>query len=196
MIIYYTHKYKELNCKSHDLLEIAIGDYLGDKDKAKELVANMKRDNAHEFDGKPYINGFDKFSISHSEKSWAVLIDDRECGLDIQYERICDHKGIARRFFNYEDAAYLDGLDAVASLAEFFRVWTKREAFTKAIGTSAFTQDFPPFALHSSAVYEDDRYYLSNIELPDGEKLYAAICVEANEDIDEKLIYKEMYVKE
>ena len=143
MIIYYTHKYKELNCESHDLLEIAIGDYIGNREKAKELVANMKRDLSHGYEGKPYIEGFDKFSISHSEKSWAVLIDRRECGLDIQYERLCDYKGISKRFFNFEDAAYIEGLDMETSLAEFFRVWTKREAFTKAIGTSAFTQDFP-----------------------------------------------------
>ncbi|MBQ6624051.1 MAG: 4'-phosphopantetheinyl transferase superfamily protein [Mogibacterium sp.] len=196
MIIYYTHKYKELNCESHELLELAIGDYIGNREKAKELVAEMKRDNSHEFEGKPYIEGFDKFSISHSEKSWAVLIDERECGMDIQYERICDHRGIARRFFNVEDAVFIEGLDAEDSLAEFYGVWTKREAFTKALGTSVFTQDFPPFALHTSTVHGDDRYYISNIEIPDGEKLYAAICLLANEDIDEKLIYKEMYVKE
>ena len=201
MTIYYTHRYKELNCKSHELLEVAIGDYIGDRERARELVSRMKRDDSHEYEGKPYIEGFDKFSISHSDKSWAVLIDERECGLDIQYERMCDYSGIAWRFFNQEDAAVVDGqfsnklTDPEEKQAEFFRIWTKREAYTKAIGSTVYSDDFPPFALHSSVMSGRDRYYISNIVIPDAQRLYAAICVEANEDLDEKLIYKEMYVR-
>lgn len=202
MIIYYTHRYKELNCRSHDLLEVAIGDYIGDRDKAKELVSMMKRDDSHGYEGKPYIEGFDEFSVSHSDKSWAVLICERACGLDIEYGRICKYKDIAWRFFNREDAEVVEGMYAYGepgtegSAAEFFRIWTKREAFTKALGESVFMEDFPPFAMHTSAAHGENMYYVSNIVLPDSENLYAAICIEANEDIDEKLIYKEMYVKE
>lgn len=202
MIIYYTHRYKELKFKSHELLEAAIADYTGDRERAALLVSKLKRDDSHGYEGKPYIEGFDEFSISHSDNSWAVLIGTRACGLDIQYERLCNYRQIARRFFNSEDAGAVEGLHVPGgqstedSIAEFFRIWTRREAFTKAIGESVFMEDFPPFAIHTSVMHDDNRYYISNIVLPDSDRLYAAICLEANEDIDEKLIYKEIYVKE
>ncbi|MBR2674224.1 MAG: 4'-phosphopantetheinyl transferase superfamily protein [Mogibacterium sp.] len=245
MIIYYTHKYKELGCESHELLEIAIGDYLGDLERAKELASSMKRGrrseslglhdelnlqgkcdqeaasdmqgaqelygrhgmqdlhdhhNHNSLGGKPYIEGFDKFSISHSEGSWAVLIDRRECGLDIQHERICDFAAISRRFFHEEDAAVVsgefseNGISKAEARAEFFRIWTKREAFIKAIGSSVVYEGFPPMANHKSAEHEGRRYYIGNIEFPDAFGLYAAICLEAGEPINERLIYKEIYV--
>ena len=201
MIIYYTHRYKKLNCRSHELLEVAIGDYIGDPIRASVLTAAMKRDKSNDFDGKPYIEGFDKFSISHSGDTWAVLIDKRECGLDIQYERGCDYVAIARRFFHEEDAAivggkYSNGGKAEAeAMSEFFRIWTKREAFIKAIGSSVVYEGFPPMAIHQSAEYENKRYYIGNVEMPEAPGLHAAICLDASRDIDEKLIYKEMYVK-
>ena len=202
MTIYYTHKFKQLGIASHDLLALAIGDYIGDKERAAELVASMKRDTSKDYEGKPYIEGFDKFSISHSDGSWAVLIDKRECGLDIQYERSCDFLMIARRFFNPEDAAAVGGIYSMGeaaepeSRAEFFRIWTKREALVKALGLSVVQEDIPPVGFYKSAEYEGRRYYIGNVEFPDTTGLYGAICLDASEEINEKLIYKEIYVKE
>lgn len=195
MTVYYTHKYNELNCKSHELLELAIGDYIGDPIKASSLVASMKRDTSHDYEGKPYIKGFKKFSISHSGNTWAVLIDRRECGLDVQYERSCKYDFIARRFFHEEDAAIVCDESEGDARSDFFRIWTKREAFIKAIGSSVVYDDFPPVALHQSAEFEGERYYIGNVEMPEAAGLHAAICLHAKEDIDEKLIFKEMYVK-
>ena len=53
MTIYYTHKYKELGSKSHELLEVAIADYIGNRIRAGELVAEMRRETGHGYDGKP-----------------------------------------------------------------------------------------------------------------------------------------------
>lgn len=201
MTIYYTHKYKELKCKSHDLLVAAISDYIGNANRAQELVANIRKDNSHEYEGKPYIEGFEKFSISHSDSSWAVLIDKRECGLDIQYERSCDFLGIARRFFDPEDAAMIDGIYQAGvktyedARSDFFDIWTKREAFIKAIGSSVVFDECPPVAIHNSAEHNDILYYISSIGMPGAESLHAAICIDASEDIDEELVYKEMYVR-
>lgn len=201
MTIYYTHRYKELSCGSHELLEVAIGDYIGDSARAAELLSSMKRDKSNDFEGKPYIDGFDKFSISHSDGTWAVLIDRRECGLDIQYEKRCDYISIAKRFFNLEDAAVVSGEFSGKNPSdeevrnEFFRIWTKREAFIKAIGSSVVYEGFPPMANHQSAEHEGRQYYIGSIEIPDAPELHAAICLDASEDINERLIYKEMYVR-
>ena len=202
MTIYYTHKYKEMGRQSHELLDLALGDYLGDKSLAAELVASMKRDTSKDYEGKPYIEGFDKFSISHSDGSWAVLIDKRECGLDIQYERSCDFLQISKRFYNPEDAAAVSGIYAMGEASEpearseFFRIWTKREALIKALGLSVARNDFPPVGFYKSAEYSGRLYYVANINIPDASDMYAAICLDASEDIHDKLVYKEMYVKE
>lgn len=203
MTIYYTHRYKELKCGSHELLEIAISDYTGDAARAAELIAEMRRDNTHGYEGKPYIDGFDKFSISHSDGSWAVLIGRRECGLDIQYERSCDFIGISRRFFNPEDAAVIEGAYRTGQRSpddircDFFEIWTKREALIKAAGLSVADDNCPPVALHRGAEYNGADYFVSNVSFPGpGRRMHAAICLDASEDIDEKLVYKEIYVKE
>ena len=201
MTIYYTHSLNVLKQSSHELLEIAIGDYLKDKEKASELVSNLKERKTDSGSGKPYIEGFSPFSISHSGNSWAVLISDRECGLDIQYERSCDYLSISRRFFAKEDAALVSGAcssdeDAAApARSEFFRIWTRREAFVKAIGSSVVREDYPAVGTGPSVRYEDMPYYIGNIRMPEADALHAAICLEAERDIDEELVYKEIYVK-
>ena len=197
MTIYYTHRTNIMKLSSHELLEIAIGDYLEDSASSKELVTNLREGRQ----GKPYIEGFDPFSISHSGNSWAVLIADRECGLDIQNERSCDYLSIAHRFFAREDAALVSGAcsaegEAVApARSEFFRIWTRREAFVKAIGSSVVREDYPALGTNSSVKYEGRIYYIGNIGMPESYALHAAICLEASENIDEKLVFKEIYVR-
>ena len=189
-----------MGLSSHELLQLAIGNYIDDNDRAAELVSSMKRDTSKDYEGKPYIEGFEHFSISHSDSSWAVLIDERECGLDIQYGRSCDFLSIARRFFNPEDAAAVGGIYSMGesaeaeARAEFFRIWTKREALIKALGLSVVSDDFPPVGLYKSAEYNGARFYIANIEMPGAPDLFSAICLDASKDINEKLIYKEMYV--
>jgi len=199
--IYYTHSFNTIKQSSHELLEIAIADYLQNKDKAAELVSDLKERKTDAGSGKPYIEGFNSFSISHSGNSWAVLIADRECGLDIQYERSCDYLSISRRFFANEDAALVSGAcsedkDAAAPARnEFFRIWTRREAFIKAIGSSVVREDYPAVGIGPSVRYEDKPYYIGNIGMPEADVLHAAICLEAERDIDEELVFKEIYVK-
>ena len=96
MIIYYTLSGSGKREDSHSLLTDAISEYTGDREKAKALVGELKTGE----NGKPYIEGFDHFSISHSEKAWAVLFNETECGLDIQHERKADILSIARRWYN------------------------------------------------------------------------------------------------
>ena len=108
MIIYYTLSGSGGREDSHKLLEKAIAEYTGDREKAGALVSGIKTGE----NGKPYIDGFEHFSISHSGKAWAVLFDENECGLDIQYVKDRDVLSLARRWYNPIDA------DAVVSASE------------------------------------------------------------------------------
>ena len=189
MHLYYTHHYIRGNGSSHRLLAEAIAAYLDIAvGQAEILVSTMQRaplagntdipgDN-----GKPYIPGFAPFSISHSSKTWAVLIldsnaDGDECGLDIQYTRRADTGGIAKRFYAPEDSGRIASLsDGKGRDREFFRLWTRREALVKAIGTSAADTQIPS-VLGDEVFYKGRHYIINDIQLPDGSELSAAICV-------------------
>ena len=129
--------------------------------------------------GKPYIEGFDFFSVSHTGRIWAVLIDERECGLDIQLAKNCDISSISRRIYAAEDAgrvAALSETDGAKARDEFFRLWTRREALAKAMGGSVYDSYLPEVS-SGCVTIDGETYGISGICFPDNEELYAAICV-------------------
>ncbi|MFN4259646.1 MAG: 4'-phosphopantetheinyl transferase family protein [Gemmataceae bacterium] len=78
-----------------------------------------------------------RFNVSHSH-GWALLAFtlDREIGVDLEKLRpLRNAEGLARRFFAPREAAVLLGLPEAERLAAFFRCWTRKEAYIKAIGT-------------------------------------------------------------
>ena len=89
--------------------------------------------------GKPYLASGQgpEFSVSHSH-SWALygIAREREIGVDL--ERIgkptLDHVRIAERFFAPAEAACLRSLPPETRLESFFRLWTLKEAYVKALG--------------------------------------------------------------
>ncbi len=179
MIIYYTLSGSGRHYESHELLKKAIAEYTGDKEKAGALVSGIKTGES----GKPYIDGFDHFSISHSGKVWAVLFDERECGLDIQYEKKRDVLPLARRWYNPSDAKLVEDASEIGESEgrkEFFRLWTRREALIKAIESSVADTSLP-------AVNEDivsvagKEYVIKTIDLTGEKELHAAICFRKKE---------------
>ena len=179
MIIYYTLSGSGRHEDSHDLLRKAIAEYTGDREKAGASVSGMKTGE----NGKPYIAGFEHFSISHSGKAWAVLFDENECGLDIQYEKESDVLPLARRWYNPIDAKAVEtamGAGESEGRSEFFRLWTRREALIKAIGSSVADTSLP--SVSKDEVIVDDRaYVIRTIALADEKELHAAICFRKKE---------------
>ena len=190
MVIYYTHSFTNTGDESHRLLTKAIAAYLKVRDMSADAAGEAKRMTSGlstygEF-GKPFIPGFAPFSISHSNGTWAVLISEKDvyCGLDVQYERKADVRAIARRFYASEDAEIIahliekdtgsDGSHCAAD-REFFRLWARREALVKAIGTSVAESDLP--AVYSGrAEYGGELYIIEDVEIPADGKLFASIC--------------------
>ena len=179
MIIYYTDKYTGSRKESRRLLERSLGVHTGDEELAKTLIGALKK-GEH---GKPYIDGFSCFSISHTGSFWAVLIADRECGLDIQAGRKCDMRAIAKRWFAPEDAEAISA-DSESAADEFFCVWTRREALAKALGGTVYDTDLPA-VLPGEADISGRHYKLADIAFPgscsrDTVQIYAAVCIEGN----------------
>ena len=175
MIIYYTADFSGGRDESHRLLAEAMKEYTGDSRRTEQLAGSICIGR----NGKPYIDGFDFFSISHSENVWAVLFCERECGLDIQLAKKCKAPSIAGRFYHPDDAAALEALwseDEQKGDDGFFRLWARREALVKAAGSSVAGSDIPS-VLEDSAVYEGALYSIRDIVIPDMPGLYAALAV-------------------
>ena len=92
--------------------------------------------------GKPYISAntckFLQFNISHSEE-YALLgftCDRRRIGVDLEYLReMPDAVKIAQRFFSPQEYDLIRNLDSKQQCLAFFKLWTAKEAYLKAIGT-------------------------------------------------------------
>lgn len=100
-------------------------------DKALKKHDLSERDMKYTFNayGKPYFANAEDlhFSISHSGEYAMVVLSDKEIGCDIQ--QIKDiNLSIADRFFTAEERKY------VKCTENFFRIWTLKESFIKAIG--------------------------------------------------------------
>ena len=86
--------------------------------------------------GKPYLaNGRPTFfNLTHSAHLAAVAVSpDLELGVDIERLRGV-RPDLPKRYFSDEEAAALSALHGDAWQATFFRCWTRKEAFIKAIG--------------------------------------------------------------
>jgi len=108
-----------LNCASHDI-EFHYNSY-----------------------GKPYLSATlaEKnalyFNLAHSgEFALFALCQGAELGVDIEHKnKQRDFMRLAERFFHHEEYRNLRNLEASRRGEGFFRAWTRKEAFTKALGS-------------------------------------------------------------
>ncbi len=76
------------------------------------------------------------FNLSHShELALYAFARGRRIGVDIEYVRgDTDHDGIAEQYFSTTEAAALRSLPSVQRTQAFYRCWTRKEAYVKALG--------------------------------------------------------------
>jgi 4'-phosphopantetheinyl transferase len=88
--------------------------------------------------GKPALvkQGRVRFNVSHSgELGLYAIADQREVGIDIEQHRAMDDlEGIAKHYFAPGELAELERLTSADRNAAFFRCWSRKEAFVKAVG--------------------------------------------------------------
>lgn len=172
MYIFSNYEYDGSKEMSRALLVKAMNAYILDgavscDESGEELVERIAIGET----GKPYVDGWHYFSISHSENAWAVAIESVPCGLDIQYKKPCDYERIADKVFCEEDAALVkqNGED------EFFKLWTRKEAAVKAVGRSVFG-DMP--SLQGNVIFIDEKeHMLLDVEVLGAEEPpFGAVC--------------------
>ncbi len=88
--------------------------------------------------GKPQVAGIE-FNLSHSGDLVVYAVSDRPVGIDIERIRSMDLSGIIQRFFAPSEFAAWQKLPVSEQESAFFRTWTVKEAYLKAIGTGLHT---------------------------------------------------------
>ena len=112
----------------HGALRAVLGGYLGVDPKALAFVPGPR--------GKPYLaQPSPFFNLSHSGKLALIGVAAVELGLDCEKLRQLDGLvDIARRHFSESEFAALDALQDDARQLAFYRCWTRKEAYIKALG--------------------------------------------------------------
>jgi 4'-phosphopantetheinyl transferase len=93
--------------------------------------------------GKPFLRGEDLvFNLSHS-RQWAVLAVGINCDLGVDVESASDRRSIldiAQHYFHEDEISKLTRIaDPDEQNDYFFRLWTLKESFLKALGTGIST---------------------------------------------------------
>jgi 4'-phosphopantetheinyl transferase len=128
-----------------------------------------------------------RFNLSHShEVALLAVALDAELGVDVEHIRAdFASEEIARRFFSRAEVEVFNALPKEEQVAAFFRCWTRKEAYIKAIGKGlsqaldAFDVTLAPDAAPALLRAEDDdasRWWLSDVDV--GEGYSGALAVE------------------
>ncbi|HZQ70139.1 MAG TPA: 4'-phosphopantetheinyl transferase superfamily protein [Terriglobales bacterium] len=114
------------------LLRTLLGHYLD--------VAPQQLRFSYTAHGKPQLEGASKpraeFNVSHSDGIAVIAFADRRrLGVDVEKVRLdFEHQHIAERFFSENEREQLQKIPRQDIPFAFFRCWTRKEAFIKALG--------------------------------------------------------------
>jgi len=136
--------------------------------------------------GKPYLPrenaaGADiRFSLSHSgDLVLLVLTIGREVGVDV--ERIVpenENEPLAREYFAPEEIAWLSAVDPASRSVQFYRLWTRKEAYLKACGAGLTM----PLASFSAVPYTEFAVHSSRA-MPNGEPRWRILDLNLGPDV-------------
>lgn len=132
---------------ARSVLRVVLAKYL-DVEPA-ELVFNYSEHGKPSVDGHP--NGIE-FSLSHSELIGLIgVAQNRRVGIDVdQLGRIADWIKVAKKNYSNKEQLQLFSLRQAEREPAFIRAWTRKEAYTKALG-NGFTYGFRNFSVSLTA---------------------------------------------
>lgn len=90
--------------------------------------------------GRPYVDAPLQFNVSHSHEMAVFAFGQVDVvgnvGIDIEHIRtLHDRTAVATRFFSAAEQTALFSYPESEQTAVFFRIWTRKEAYLKALGT-------------------------------------------------------------
>jgi 4'-phosphopantetheinyl transferase len=168
-----------------DQVRFALGRHITRTQLAKYLSCSpYSIDIQYNNYGKPMIVGYKDiyFNISHSTDFVIVVFDKYPIGIDIEYNLKFDDTLISKVFFTTNEIIYLNSLSSEIKRQEFFKIWTYKEAYIKAIGKgmSADPSSIDIMLNKDLFHYKNDKYRIQ--ALTDIDSNYScAICYVVNE---------------
>jgi 4'-phosphopantetheinyl transferase len=118
------------------------------------------------------------FSVSHAGDRVAVAVSSAPIGIDIErVESDCGWQAIAETCFHPSERGLLEAVGEAGACGAFFEIWTRKEAYLKAIG-SALDTDPPSFStvaadgvvVTDASDFRADAWYTRPIDAPCGYK--------------------------
>ncbi len=145
--------------------------------------------------GKPFLeNSAVRFNVSHTEGLALMAFTLRhEVGIDVEKVRPqSDVRKLAERFFSMHERRALQNLNGDELHSAFFRCWTRKEAYIKAIGEGlshplhqfdVSIETNPEQALLATRPHPNEagRWSIRNVSVPPG---YAAALAVGTEEIE------------
>ncbi len=133
--------------------------------------------------GKPYVQNENiYFSLAHSGKTLMVAISfNGQVGIDFEHiEKSKDYSKIAKRFFHPAEYEFLE-LNKEKNTADIFtKMWIKKEAIVKCLGSTMFTMMNKINTLDNSIYSVDNKdfksIYISVL------KIHNQVCLASNVD--------------
>lgn len=129
--------------------------------------------------GKPMLaDGFPHFSLSHRRGISIIAVADAQIGVDLEFaDSQVEIDSIAARFFAPDELATLCALSIDQRHDLFFRLWTRKEAFVKALGVG-ISGSFTGFsALGDSIQAQTGRWMLESRRADAG---WVSVCLQAS----------------
>lgn len=159
---------------AHGLLKNCLAEY--GIDLAEEGCLSF---NEH---GKPSLKGHEavKFNLSHSKGICACIVSGCECGVDCESVREYRPK-VAVRCFSPAEQRALDKLDGGERDLMFFRLWTLKEAYVKALGIGiSYPMNKAEFWFEGEKLYTNISDFTFEQYIINGGKYVLSVCKQAN----------------
>lgn len=150
----------------------------------KLLVEKYYEDHGLEFNwsnwrisssGKPYHTGNKKFNISHSGNYVAVCFSDQEVGTDIEQITNFDLTSVLSYLHPCEIEWIKNQIDTGDA---FFKIWTRKEAYLKAIGIGIIDGLNNENCLENELTYKD-KWYLHSLSFISNYQM--ALCTKVSD---------------
>ncbi|MDH5423550.1 MAG: 4'-phosphopantetheinyl transferase superfamily protein [Gammaproteobacteria bacterium] len=134
--------------------------------------------------GKPFLSPANtlRFNMSHSNTLAVIAVSNlSEVGVDIEFsDKNTDWEKVSKRFFSAEEVQYLFKQNKADQKKVFFQLWTRKEAYIKALGTglatslSSFNVTAPRITTEPSALNSEASWYQKDLKI---HSQYAAAVV-------------------
>ncbi|TWH45567.1 4'-phosphopantetheinyl transferase superfamily protein [Sporomusa sp. KB1] len=110
--------------------------------------------------GKPYLIGWTSvnFNLSHSGDWVVCAVDKQPVGIDIEKIEADVDMNLANMFFSRQEFADICSVNAFEQAARFYRIWTHKESYVKAVGAGLYM----PLNSFSIGISDDSQTMLAD----------------------------------